>query len=215
MHKSNQAHFVGVAATELDCISINWVFMSTSTASGFEIPLKSLSWACMQVTGSKPHHACMYACCFCKAVRISTCYMFRWPGSVLFRSLPCVLVWLQFVLTFAYMHNCTPKCSFHCKYPAFIKLAPSILRPRVSKNCGKTWYGLAVWDKVGNITFSGGPLLLSRHSDSHAFKNACAPTDTHILMHGNDACKLFQVWKHWQLCVYIFTSIFISCKHYL
>ena len=37
--KTKQAHFVGVAATALDCISISLVFSFTRAFSGFEIPL--------------------------------------------------------------------------------------------------------------------------------------------------------------------------------
>ena len=136
--------------------------------------------------------SCMYVCMLLlqsSTLHTFTCYMFRWPGWGLFWSLPCVLVWLQFVLTFAYayMYMCT--CTFQRKYPAFITLAPSILRPRVSKNCGKIWYGLLVWDKVGNITFSGGPLFLSRdyscmqtcmcpHTHTHAWQ--CYESSEHL-----------------------------------
>ena len=55
---------------------------------------------------------------------------------------------------------------------ALIRLAESIFLPKVNKNWGSTWYGLHVWDTVGNGVFSGGPFNLSMCACMNAWKFA-------------------------------------------
>ena len=56
----------------------------------------------------------------------------------------------------------TKQCQ-NLKRPTFTMLALSIFFPRMSRNCGSTWYGLVVCETVGNVVFSAGPFVLSKH----------------------------------------------------